>query len=100
MIKLPITNEIVSCLISSGITPENLEILRSSPKGFLEALLRTQLSAELNVCMVENTDEVIHLGLPYYAQVDEMRRLRNSYFLRLMNRLKNFFIFVKARSHA
>ncbi len=100
MIKLPMTNEIVSCLISSGLKPQAIKTMRSNPKDFLQQILKSELSEDLQVQMVENTKEHIHLGLPYYRQVDELKRLRTSYFWRVVNRLKNLFVIMKANSHA
>ena len=98
--KLPLTNEIVACLISSSIKLDTMNVMRNNPKDFLQKLLKSELSEELKVQMVENTKDDMHLGLPYYAKVDEFKHLRNSYLFKIANNLKNFFAIMKVRKYA
>ncbi len=98
MMKLQITNEIVSCLISSGLNEKTIKLMKAKPKEFLQDLLKTTLAQDMRVQMVENTKNTIHLGLPYYAQVDEMNRLKNSYFYKFLNYIR--MLFIKAKTLA
>ena len=95
MMKLQITNEIVSCLVSSGLNEKTMKLMKAKPKEFLQNLLNTTLAHDMQVQMVENTKNTIHLSLPYYAQVDEINRLRNSYFYKFLNHIRMLFIKAK-----
>lgn len=71
MHKLYITNEIFGALAVNSFSDEDARDFASSPRDFISAKTKYNLSPDMDVIAVSNKADEINIALPYYSKMDE-----------------------------